>query len=416
MPFPAFNVRIDNVINLTFGGGGIRGLGHIGALRALVHDSGLNLDNIRRISASSAGAIIGGLVAVGYSPEELEVIFKDLNFSDFLDADQESLFDTKDRAVAAASASTHVSRPSKASAASAEASVASKDLLIETSMAGINLATKYGLFKGEKFRLFYEGLIAKKIQEQEGRVLPFLTYMELHQLAIKNPKYKDLYVTGVNLNTQMVDIFSWETTPNAIVSDTVRCSMSIPGLFIPHQVHEKRQQPRPIAGGRPWIATSSSLFSGSNIEAQRTLSSNRDLYVDGGLLTNVAFNVFDYDIYADPDIEADAQTKVKAFNSRTLVLRLVSEGVEDALREGRALFHNQISSPVDFVMALYGAARLKEDSDFRLNEDAQRTVFIAVRPASFAIRVSPEEKEGMLQAGMRAVRETVAASPAHRVS
>jgi NTE family protein len=60
-------------------GGGIRGLCHAGALKAL-EEYGIKPDII---SGVSAGAIVGALYSDGYSPDEIGEIFHDVSFSQF---------------------------------------------------------------------------------------------------------------------------------------------------------------------------------------------------------------------------------------------------------------------------------------------------------------------------------------------
>ena len=55
-------------IGLTLSGGGAKGLAHIGVLKVL-EEAGIRPDYI---TGTSMGSIIGGLYAIGYSPEELE--------------------------------------------------------------------------------------------------------------------------------------------------------------------------------------------------------------------------------------------------------------------------------------------------------------------------------------------------------
>ena len=57
-------------VGLVLSGGGPRGVSHIGVLKAL-EENGIPIDYI---SGSSMGAIIGGLYASGFSPEEIEQI------------------------------------------------------------------------------------------------------------------------------------------------------------------------------------------------------------------------------------------------------------------------------------------------------------------------------------------------------
>lgn len=66
-----------------FGGGAIRGLAHVGVLRALKE---LNI-SLGTIAGSSVGAIVAAAVAVGYNDEELEKIFLNVDFELFRDID-----------------------------------------------------------------------------------------------------------------------------------------------------------------------------------------------------------------------------------------------------------------------------------------------------------------------------------------
>ena len=55
-------------VGLVLSGGGASGLTHIGVLKAL-EENGIPVDYI---SGTSAGALVGGLYAAGYSPKEIE--------------------------------------------------------------------------------------------------------------------------------------------------------------------------------------------------------------------------------------------------------------------------------------------------------------------------------------------------------
>jgi NTE family protein len=68
-------------IDLVLEGGGVKGIAFVGALRAL-DEGGYTF---RRIAGTSAGAMIGALIAAGYSPRELEVLIRDLSYRRFAD-------------------------------------------------------------------------------------------------------------------------------------------------------------------------------------------------------------------------------------------------------------------------------------------------------------------------------------------
>src|SRR5690606_39440509 len=64
-------------VGLVLSGGGAKGLAHIGALKML-DSAGVKVDYI---GGTSMGAIIGALYASGYSGNELDSIFKSMNFN-----------------------------------------------------------------------------------------------------------------------------------------------------------------------------------------------------------------------------------------------------------------------------------------------------------------------------------------------
>jgi len=66
-----------------FGGGAIRGLAHVGVVRALKE---LNI-GIGTLAGSSVGAIVASFLAVGYDDKELEQILLDVDFELFKDID-----------------------------------------------------------------------------------------------------------------------------------------------------------------------------------------------------------------------------------------------------------------------------------------------------------------------------------------
>ncbi|MBQ9312589.1 MAG: patatin-like phospholipase family protein [Bacteroidales bacterium] len=70
----------EQTLGLVLSGGGAKGLAHIGVLKAL-EEEGIPIDYI---GGTSMGAIVGGLYASGYSPEEIEEIFFSKDFENWL--------------------------------------------------------------------------------------------------------------------------------------------------------------------------------------------------------------------------------------------------------------------------------------------------------------------------------------------
>ena len=63
-------------VGLVLSGGGAKGMAHIGVIRVL-EENNIPIDYI---AGTSIGAIVGGLYAAGYSPDEMEALFKSDDF------------------------------------------------------------------------------------------------------------------------------------------------------------------------------------------------------------------------------------------------------------------------------------------------------------------------------------------------
>ena len=59
-------------LGVALSGGGIRGIAHAGALKAMV-DNGMEIDII---GGTSSGSLVASLYAMGYSPYYIYILFK----------------------------------------------------------------------------------------------------------------------------------------------------------------------------------------------------------------------------------------------------------------------------------------------------------------------------------------------------
>lgn len=73
-------------IAVALGGGGVKGVSHIGVLRALTR----NGFDIQAIGATSMGALVGVLFGLGYSPNEMEQVFHQLKRTGYSGRDKKS--------------------------------------------------------------------------------------------------------------------------------------------------------------------------------------------------------------------------------------------------------------------------------------------------------------------------------------
>jgi len=67
-------------VGVVLGGGGAKGAAHIGALK-YIEEMGIPVDYV---AGTSMGSIIGGLYAMGYSPDELTQLISNMNWSEYI--------------------------------------------------------------------------------------------------------------------------------------------------------------------------------------------------------------------------------------------------------------------------------------------------------------------------------------------
>lgn len=187
--------------NIVFKGGGVLGIAYAGAIRELEHKGVLK--NIERVAGTSAGAIIAALLALKFTGEEIQDIVGTTDFESFED------------------------RPNP-----------------------MRVLTKYGFYSGDAF---LEWMRAQLLKKGFG---PETTFSKLCAKGCL-----DLHVFAADLNERGLKGFSAAETPNTIVAEAIRASMSIPFFFKAHR------------------------FSNSNPD--------NHIYVDGGAVYNYPLNVFD---------------------------------------------------------------------------------------------------------------------------
>lgn len=166
---------MDNNFKYTclFGGGAIRGVSYIGAVKAL-EELGIIPD---RLAGSSVGSIFAALLAVGYNAEELKDIFIKVNFELF------------------------------------------KDI-------SIGLGPLFAISKGEVFLEWVRELIEKKYYGENYKkgVNPAVTFKDIE---------KNLVVITTNLSNFECKEFSKFDTPDYEIASAVRISCCMPGLMKP---------------------------------------------------------------------------------------------------------------------------------------------------------------------------------------
>ena len=189
--------------NLVFRGGGVKGIAYAGAIDVL-NEKGL-YDGIERVAGVSAGAITSLLVGLRYTPADIQKVLSETSFADFMDS------------------------PNAA-----------------------RVLTRYGYYKGEFALNWLHELVAKSPLGLDKNA----TFADL-----KKAGGRDLYMFTTDVNSHSSVELSERKTPNTMIAEAARASMSIPMFF--------------------------EAFQFSNSQP------NDHLYVDGGMVYNYPMSIFD---------------------------------------------------------------------------------------------------------------------------
>lgn len=160
----------------VFEGGGVRGTALVGAVAA-AEEMGVRSS---AVAGASAGAIVGSLVAAGYSAAEMRTLLTEKSFRDFKDP---------------------ISR--------------------FTSLRWIKAWRRLGFYKGDAFRQWISEKLSMKLTGHRHRSPSF------EELPLP------LTVVAADVVRQKILIFNRRRSPDLPVADAVRMSMSIPLFFCP---------------------------------------------------------------------------------------------------------------------------------------------------------------------------------------
>lgn len=218
-------------IDLVLEGGGVKGIGLVGALSVL-EEEGYRFQNI---AGTSAGAIVAALIAVGYRAEELREVIMELNFGTFTDEDAVDRIPFVGKALS---------------------------ILLEK-----------GIYEGERFKQWMSEMLARKVQDTAGNGMETprsVTFGDLPASESTNPRFEhrvqvvvsDLTTRDLLVLPQQAQKLGVEAS-NLEVAAAVRMSTSIPIFFEP-----------------VWFP-------------EQTRRNERHLLVDGGVLSNFPVWVFD---------------------------------------------------------------------------------------------------------------------------
>jgi NTE family protein len=187
-----------------FGGGAIRGVAHVGVIKALEH---LGIE-ISTLAGSSVGSLVAALYAVGYSSEELNEIFNSVNFEIFRDI-------------------------------------------------SLGFNQKFALSKGEVFLEYIRDLIEKKYYKEN--------YIkgQCQHVSFKDIE-KDLIIITTNMKDFSCHEFSKFETPDFEIAMAVRISCCMPGLMRAINLDDKLLVDGDLMKAKPMWALSKNLQNSPN--------------------------------------------------------------------------------------------------------------------------------------------------------
>jgi NTE family protein len=206
--------------NLVLEGGGIRGIAYAGAVGVL--DSSGVLKNIENIAGTSAGALQGMAIAVGYSSAEMREILENVKWEHLNDG-----------------------------------------ALIFVG-GSLRMVQYYGWFPGMALRNWCDDMLFAKTGIHD------LTFRQLDSLKKTHKEMKNLYVVASNLTIQQPMELSVRTFPNMCIADAINASAAIPLYYEPVVIDRNGKR---LAKGQG--------------------DSNSYYLVDGGLLANYPYFIFD---------------------------------------------------------------------------------------------------------------------------
>jgi NTE family protein len=342
------HVHIPSYENLVFQGGGPKGIAYVGALRACQEYKCFNMSEVKRVAGTSAGAITATLVALGFSPDELEKILSVTDLLSFVDGNEFKV----------------------------PCNLKSTWELIRNLYI---LSKDTGISDGKTFRNWIEEQIKDKLKDDYKENM---TLGDLADLIKSGKPYKHLYIIGTHVNdisgTPRMEIFSSENEKmrDYVISDLVRISMSIPGVFKPHHIYIRNQ------------------YGGCTPIVER-------FYVDGGVVNNFPIGIFDSKKY-QPNSNSDMPL---VFNNKTLGFSLFSEGDKERFESdfGKSS-QEDIKTAYQVLKPVFYAIYNNELTHFN-EADKTRTIFInnlGFATTNFAL--SDLEKNQLIEAGSNAVK------------
>jgi len=298
--------------NLVLKGGGVRGIAYIGAMKVLEEKK--VTDSLQRVGGTSIGAVVAALISVGYTATEMEQAMMSLDVKTFNDG--EWFFIGGQR----------------------------------------RMRKAYGWYKGDELEDWLRKAIARKTGNRN------LTFGQLHDLALKDARYKDLYVVATNLSRQREEIFNAEHYKDMEIATAVRASASIPLYY----------------GAVLLDSTGHLCDTGRRC----------DVFADGGLADNYPITLF--------NTEQDNDSG--RINRYTLGLRLERPEQIAYQHDHTGLAPYEIEDLHGYISALYNFVIERMNPRVSHDEEQRHTIYISTSNISPRVRHVTLKQKRLLEA------------------
>jgi len=237
---------------------------------------------------------------------------------------------------------------------------------------------KYGYYSTKRIEQTFEALLKNKGLD------PNLTFKDLRELRLVNSRFKDLYITGTSLNNQKTIVFSYETYPEMRIIDAMRVSLTVPFYF-----------------EAIFVNKDGSITDKNNCR-------DCDIMVDGGVLANYPFYVF------DTECKDSTGTSYYVANPNTIGLKL--ERTEQLDTTIEVISPYEVKSYKSFMASFYTLTSESINRQKLSENQFNQTILISNLDMSPKVRkLSEEEKNALIESGKQSVRSYYQIQPTIQV-
>jgi len=266
-------------------------------------------------------------------------------------------------------------------------------IISQQNAAGVQ--EKLGMFDGS---VVTKELIEKPIVDRLIKLglqvksnITFKELMDYNVLLPEEKKFKKFYVTAFNTETSKTEVFSVEHTPNVVIADAVRASMSIPVFFTPVTIKEKNSL--------------------GHLQERKYWNGNVVNYMDGGVLDNYPMWIFDDIKYCfDETFQIPSNMRCSIQNPNTLGFRLLDDKTIEKYTNPRFVGKEddkKFQDKFSYQMGLLAGAFMSEaqENEHVKRGDCTRSVYVDnLGVSAIKFSLSKPEKANLIESGRQSVR------------